>query len=232
MDRHLCLEQAEADRPAELTGSARGDVGIALLETSPDVEETPIGGDLDDLEVLGHEAIVPDVLGTYRPDRADLVRPAPDGLFHVGIAQVDRVNVRLAVDLHRREPHRQRHASNEEILGQPIVGDDLEALLGEIADVERTGAPPTAYLAKIEAPGREDPATHVVEGQERRGFGELDEDALVEVDRSEEHTSELQSQFHLVCRLLIEKKKKKKRKKEKKEEKKKKKKEKKKKKKK
>src|SRR5689334_23768956 len=28
------------------------------------------------------------------------------------------------------------------------------------------------------------------------------------VDRSEEHTSELQSQFHLVCRLLLEKKKK------------------------
>src|SRR5689334_23904014 len=34
---------------------------------------------------------------------------------------------------------------------------------------------------------------------------------LVEgVDRSEENTSELQSQFHLVCRLLLEKKKKKK----------------------
>src|SRR5438309_5296251 len=33
---------------------------------------------------------------------------------------------------------------------------------------------------------------------------------LVSQDRSEEHTSELQSQFHLVCRLLLEKKKKKK----------------------
>src|SRR5438309_5124577 len=32
----------------------------------------------------------------------------------------------------------------------------------------------------------------------------------VEQRRSEEHTSELQSQFHLVCRLLLEKKKKKK----------------------
>src|SRR5689334_23533278 len=32
-------------------------------------------------------------------------------------------------------------------------------------------------------------------------------------NRSEEHTSELQSQFHLVCRLLLEKKKKKKQKK-------------------
>src|SRR5689334_24029205 len=35
---------------------------------------------------------------------------------------------------------------------------------------------------------------------------------LVEELRSEEHTSELQSQFHLVCRLLLEKKKKKKKK--------------------
>src|SRR5689334_2297195 len=33
--------------------------------------------------------------------------------------------------------------------------------------------------------------------------------AVVGVQRSEEHTSELQSQFHLVCRLLLEKKKKK-----------------------
>src|SRR5438309_5680676 len=33
------------------------------------------------------------------------------------------------------------------------------------------------------------------------------------LQRSEEHTSELQSQFHLVCRLLLEKKKKKKKKK-------------------
>src|SRR5689334_24250299 len=35
--------------------------------------------------------------------------------------------------------------------------------------------------------------------------------ALGYVGRSEEHTSELQSQFHLVCRLLLEKKKNKKR---------------------
>src|SRR5689334_23436706 len=33
-------------------------------------------------------------------------------------------------------------------------------------------------------------------------------DATDEIERSEEHTSELQSQFHLVCRLLLEKKKK------------------------
>src|SRR5689334_23404382 len=35
----------------------------------------------------------------------------------------------------------------------------------------------------------------------------LDEDERAPARRSEEHTSELQSQFHLVCRLLLEKKK-------------------------
>src|SRR5689334_25220053 len=38
------------------------------------------------------------------------------------------------------------------------------------------------------------------------GVVELQEDPLGPL-RSEEHTSELQSQFHLVCRLLLEKKK-------------------------
>src|SRR5438309_11688837 len=42
------------------------------------------------------------------------------------------------------------------------------------------------------------------------GAGDPDraEDGTLLLDRSEEHTSELQSQFHLVCRLLLEKKKK------------------------
>src|SRR5689334_23903860 len=42
-------------------------------------------------------------------------------------------------------------------------------------------------------------------GGQRAAAFQLRPDAL---DRSEEHTSELQSQFHLVCRLLLEKKKK------------------------
>src|SRR2546426_4371011 len=42
-------------------------------------------------------------------------------------------------------------------------------------------------------------------GEDFRG---LREDILVEAQRSEEHTSELQSPCNLVCRLLLEKKKK------------------------
>src|SRR5688572_31824577 len=46
-----------------------------------------------------------------------------------------------------------------------------------------------------------------VEGRELRAMAEAAE-AAPEVVRSEEHTSELQSQSNLVCRLLLEKKKK------------------------
>src|SRR5687768_18121407 len=44
------------------------------------------------------------------------------------------------------------------------------------------------------------------------GSGIIWQDPLGVVHRSEEHTSELQSRLHLVCRLLLEKKKKKKKK--------------------
>src|SRR5689334_24031436 len=43
---------------------------------------------------------------------------------------------------------------------------------------------------------------------DRRAHGEGRRGAARRSRRSEEHTSELQSQFHLVCRLLLEKKKK------------------------
>src|SRR5437870_9486703 len=39
------------------------------------------------------------------------------------------------------------------------------------------------------------------------GHGMTHDDALLAFERSEEHTSELQSRGHLVCRLLLEKKK-------------------------
>src|SRR2546422_6546583 len=47
-------------------------------------------------------------------------------------------------------------------------------------------------------------------GGERAELAAIDErlqDVLLDVERSEEHTSELQSRLHLVCRLLLEKKK-------------------------
>src|SRR5689334_24802404 len=52
------------------------------------------------------------------------------------------------------------------------------------------------------------PAEQVVAGRDFTGnIGEITRTNRSPMARSEEHTSELQSQFHLVCRLLIEKKK-------------------------
>src|SRR5699024_11758447 len=51
---------------------------------------------------------------------------------------------------------------------------------------------------------RDDPATHGVDGH----ADEDDARNIAVPARSEEHTSELQSRFDLVCRLLLEKKKK------------------------
>src|SRR2546430_13240116 len=60
------------------------------------------------------------------------------------------------------------------------------------------------------------PAAAEQRGQRPNSFGVVRQDQIVGVgeleperaDRSEEHTSELQSQSNLVCRLLLEKKKK------------------------
>src|SRR5689334_24126044 len=65
-------------------------------------------------------------------------------------------------------------------------------------------------LQKRELLKLREPERHLVPGPGQRGEEPLRERAgpLARQARSEEHTSELQSQFHLVCRLLLEKKKK------------------------
>src|SRR5689334_24660833 len=71
------------------------------------------------------------------------------------------------------------------------------------------GAPDPAAPAKETV----DPQQQRLQSLEQEGW-QVDYSAYMQTDltpvgsaRSEEHTSELQSQFHLVCRLLLEKKK-------------------------
>src|SRR2546422_7783869 len=75
----------------------------------------------------------------------------------------------------------------------------------------RHGAMPVHRAGMMEAPVHRDPARPP--GFQAQLVGTNDVARVVEdVEelRSEEHTSELQSRLHLVCRLLLEKKKKKK----------------------
>src|SRR3712207_9007126 len=51
-------------------------------------------------------------------------------------------------------------------------------------------------------------AIQELRAQSRNSFlADLSEDRITDIERSEEHTSELQSRQYLVCRLLLEKKK-------------------------
>src|SRR5438105_11194455 len=63
------------------------------------------------------------------------------------------------------------------------------------------------------APGSMKEEKRLLEGREHPGLKSVAADMSIcreEIERSEEHTSELQSRVDLVCRLLLEKKKKKK----------------------
>src|SRR5205085_12199137 len=73
----------------------------------------------------------------------------------------------------------------------------------------------TLFRSSFDRVGRfEQLVSELLDRRQRRGQQRqfLAQTAHVDVDRSEEHTSELQSQSNLVCRLLLEKKKKKKQK--------------------
>src|SRR5438309_2991199 len=72
----------------------------------------------------------------------------------------------------------------------------------------RSGHRPLAFLGRGERGGRL-LTVAAVEAELAAAAAEAAlEAAAAALHRSEEHTSELQSQFHLVCRLLLEKKKK------------------------
>src|SRR2546425_5427929 len=95
-------------------------------------------------------------------------------------------------------------------------GGGFEDSNGAGREVMRKDPPPWPVVGDPAAEGRaEDRAQHDPDAPERHRHpplteGEdLPEDRLRDRDRSEEHTSELQSLAYLVCRLLLEKKKKK-----------------------
>src|SRR2546429_7208092 len=65
--------------------------------------------------------------------------------------------------------------------------------------------PPRSTLFPYTTLFRSEPLEHLLRGLHRRPG--LRDQLLFPILRSEEHTSELQSRLHLVCRLLLEKKK-------------------------
>src|SRR3989449_1459605 len=122
-----------------------------------------------------------------------MLRPYTDAWpspIHLQVLPCDQ-SVRLEVPLARRPDHLRRQRRGRR------VAVPLAFLLqaGEII-AQRLLVEARLALAGPVAVRRPEP----------RGVGRED---LVDHERSEEHTSELQSRLHLVCRLLLEKKKKK-----------------------
>src|SRR5690554_7622288 len=80
-------------------------------------------------------------------------------------------------------------------------------------DIQRTGRFTIKLLVRLQLGNVEPPLfQRQVNGQVMQGLAGITELAQVQIQlrlegRSEEHTSELQSRPHLVCRLLLEKKK-------------------------
>src|SRR3989338_6310328 len=82
----------------------------------------------------------------------------------------------------------ERHRYLYHVLDKPEISDAaLDSLKHELEQLEFT-------YPELITP---DSPTQRIGGKARKDFSK--------VRRSEEHTSELQSQFHLVCRLLLEK---------------------------
>src|SRR5689334_24803396 len=65
----------------------------------------------------------------------------------------------------------------------------------------------TLFRSRASASGRAGRVDRRACALDDSALGEHGEGSTTRPGRSEEHTSELQSQFHLVCRLLLEKKK-------------------------
>src|SRR2546430_9057190 len=90
-------------------------------------------------------------------------------------------------------------------------GQVIGKLVREIMVAAKLGGPDpdlnARLYAALEAARKASVPRDTIERAVKKGAGQTGE--KVNYDRSEEHTSELQSQSNLVCRLLLEKKKKK-----------------------
>src|SRR2546422_2100460 len=95
--------------------------------------------------------------------------------------------------------------------GRPARGGDQEGNLLTLNMGPQHPSTHGVFRLILTLDGETVVACRPVMGYLHRSVEKLAESRTYLMDRSEEHTSELQSRLHLVCRLLLEKKKKKKR---------------------
>src|SRR5882762_1725848 len=125
-------------------------------------------------------------------------RSARSGSATAAFAEVHLAHARVGTDLLRRAVHEDVAADHDDDAAREAEHDVhvvLDEEHGEVLRKARDRREKLCALVLRHAGGR------LVEQKHARARGER--------ERSEEHTSELQSHLNLVCRLLLEKKKKK-----------------------
>src|SRR5690348_7343787 len=149
--------------------------------------------------------------------RADLQRRAE--LLAESLQEI--VEPALAKHSHEQLRHIVDRFGNRQQLEGLIVYDEGGVILAESPNIVRHFTPPALPLEKVKADAAGVSQTIRIDGRETEAYylpllsdtgmnGILAifyDASYIEAQRSEEHTSELQSPVHLVCRLLLEKKK-------------------------
>ena len=138
-------------RPYSLCSPA-ADCGVVALDPLERGAQLAVRHRLDHLEVLGDEPVAPLAARAHRPDHPQLVGTAVDRLLEVGVGRHHRVDVHGAVDLDRREPHRQRHRGDQPVLVHAGGLDHLLVVGAEVVEVEGRLAVGAADLRPVQPP--------------------------------------------------------------------------------
>src|SRR2546425_1364475 len=181
--RDAQIAQAEADRDAMIKSSQATQAGQEA-KFAADAKIAEAQRDYQS-NVAGYQATV-----NQRKAEADLAYDLQK--FKTGqLVKAEEVQVQII------EKQKQIELQQQEILRKQR---ELEAMVQKPADAERYKVETLATATKFQL---ETEAAGAAAAAKAKGFASAD------VNRSEEHTSELQSLAYLVCRLLLEKKKKK-----------------------
>src|SRR5699024_11626413 len=88
---------------------------------------------------------------------------------------------------------------------EPFPGVRFETVIG-LPEVRHAVRSSSTVFSSYGRPNRLEPISNLMWAVARRALTTVYGRRIEEIARSEEHTSELQSSFDLVCRLLLEKK--------------------------
>src|SRR5689334_10451885 len=170
------------------------DVGDGVVEVRATAGDTHLGGDDFDRRIVDH------VADQFQKENGIDLRTDPQALQRLAeAAEKAKVELSSVTQTQINLPFITADASGPKHLTVTLMRSTFEQLTADLVD--RTMGPVQQAMSDAKVSADDIDEVILVGGSTRiPAVQNL-------VRRSEEHTSELQSQFHLVCRLLLEKKK-------------------------